>query len=64
MAEASFKKCKDRNNPLCSEAGGWCEWPKGANEDKVLKRFAKLVNTLVKICTGSQMDHDKLDESC
>jgi hypothetical protein len=48
VAEAGFKKCKDGHNPLCSEAGGWCEWPKGANEDEVLKWFAKLVNTLVK----------------
>jgi hypothetical protein len=25
VTEAGFKKCKDGNNPLCSEAGGWCE---------------------------------------
>ena len=47
VAEAGFKKCKDENNLLYREAGGWCEWPKGANEDEVLKWFAKLVNTLV-----------------
>jgi hypothetical protein len=47
VAEAGFKKCKDGNNLLYSEAGGWCERPNGANEDEVLKWFVKLVNTLV-----------------
>ena len=48
VAEAVFKMCKGGNNPLYSEAGGWCEWPKSAKEDEVLKWFAKLVNVLVK----------------
>ena len=47
VAEAAFKMCKGGNNPLYSEAGGWCEWPKSAKEDEVLKWFEKLVNTLV-----------------
>lgn len=47
VAEAAFKRCKGGNNPLYSEAGGWCEWPKSAKETEVLKWFAKLVNMLV-----------------
>ncbi|KAK3168273.1 hypothetical protein OEA41_004719 [Lepraria neglecta] len=47
VAEAAFEMCKGGNNPLYSEAGGWCEWPKSAKEDEVLKWFAKLVNMLV-----------------
>ena len=47
VAEAVFKMCKGGNNPLYSEAGGWCEWPKSAEEYEVLKWFAKLVNVLV-----------------
>lgn len=41
VAEAGFKKSKDGNNPLYSEAGGWCEWPKMRKRRRGLEMVRK-----------------------
>ena len=44
---AVFKKCKEGDNPLYAEKGGWRGWPEGAKESQVLEWFDKLIRSLL-----------------
>ncbi|XTI85760.1 hypothetical protein V2W45_1466592 [Cenococcum geophilum] len=42
LKEASavvFKKCKEGDNPLYAEKGGWCDWPKSAEQDNLVRKL-------------------------
>lgn len=43
VSAAVFKKCKEGDNPLYTEKGGWRDWPKDAKKRGVLKWFDKLI---------------------
>ena len=40
---AVFRECKEGDNPLYSEQGGWRDWPQSAMEKDVLKWFAEQI---------------------
>ncbi|KAI9668712.1 MAG: hypothetical protein M1817_005196 [Caeruleum heppii] len=40
---AVFKKCKEGDNPLYSDEGGWRDWPQSAMEKEVLKWFVERI---------------------
>ena len=45
MANAVFRKCPGREDPLHNEEeDGWRDWPKGAKEERVLKWLKELVD--------------------
>ena len=39
VGTAVFRKCKEGDNPLYREEGGWRDWPESAEEKEVLKWF-------------------------
>ncbi|KAF2001283.1 hypothetical protein P154DRAFT_596918 [Amniculicola lignicola CBS 123094] len=41
-AQAVFKRCKEGDNLLYQEEGGWQDWPQGAREQDILSWFAEL----------------------
>jgi len=48
VSAAVFKKCKEGNNPLYANKGGWRNWPKSIEQDNVLEWF----NNLIKLFLG------------
>jgi len=42
-----FKKCKEGDNPLYTEKGGWRDWPKSAEQDNVLEWFNNLIGSFL-----------------
>lgn len=46
-AQAVFEKCKEGDNPLYQEEGGWQSWPEGAMETDVLSWFTQLTDQLL-----------------
>ncbi|KAF2453900.1 hypothetical protein BDY21DRAFT_326859 [Lineolata rhizophorae] len=47
-AAGVFAKCKEGNDPLYSEDGGWCSWPERAGEADVLDWFSALVERFLR----------------
>ncbi|KAF2475021.1 uncharacterized protein BDR25DRAFT_301533 [Lindgomyces ingoldianus] len=54
VAQAVFDKCKEGDNPLYQEEGGWQGWPEGARERDVLSWFAPLTGQLLDFAAESQ----------
>ena len=48
VSAAIFKKCKEGDNPLYANKGGWHNWPKSVEQDNVLEWF----NNLIKLFLG------------
>jgi len=42
-----FKKCKEGDNLLYAKKGGWCNWPKSAEQDNVLEWFNNLIGSFL-----------------
>ena len=53
VSAAVFKKCKEGDNPLYAKKGGWRDWPKGTEQDNILKWF----NNLIELFLGFIEEH-------
>ena len=53
VSAAVFKKCKEGDNLLYADKGGWRDWPKSAKQDDVLEWF----NNLIKLFLGFVEEH-------
>lgn len=53
-AQVVFEKCKEGDNPLYREEGGWQSWPEGARERDVLSWFARLTGQLLDFAEEDQ----------
>jgi len=47
VSAAVFKKCKEGDNPLYADKGGWRDWPKSIEQDNVLEWFNNLIKSFL-----------------
>lgn len=53
-AQVVLEKCKEGDDLLYREEGGWQSWPEGAREMDVLSWFARLTGQLLDFAGGNQ----------